>query len=299
MIYISHRMEEIFEICETVTVMRDGQIIGTRNVADVSTDELVEMMVGRELSNAYPHRNVTIGQEVLRVENLCRKDRKQNVSFNLREGEVLGIAGLVGAGRTEIMRAIFGVDYINSMKVYVRGKRVKITSPASAKKYGIAFLTEDRKAEGLTLDFTVKSNVVAANLPSIKRHGMISNKVENEIADAYIQKTRIKTPHRNQKVGNLSGGNQQKVVVSKWLNSNPDILIMDEPTRGIDVGAKREIYEIINDLVSQGKSVILISSELPEVLGMSDRVLVMKDDAIVAELTGEDINAVEVMRYAL
>lgn len=298
-IYISHRMEEIFEICETVTVMRDGKIIGTRNVADVSSDELVEMMVGRELSNAYPHRNVTIGQEVLRVENLCRKDRKQNVSFNLREGEVLGIAGLVGAGRTEIMRAIFGVDYIHSMKVYVRGKRVKITSPASAKKYGIAFLTEDRKAEGLTLDFTVKSNVVAANLPSIKRHGMISNKVENEIADTYIQKTRIKTPHRNQKVGNLSGGNQQKVVVSKWLNSNPDILIMDEPTRGIDVGAKREIYEIINDLVSQGKSVILISSELPEVLGMSDRVLVMKDDAIVAELTGEDINAVEVMRYAL
>ncbi len=298
-IYISHRMEEIFEICETVTVMRDGQIIGTRDVASVSSDELVEMMVGRELSNAYPQRDVAIGEEVLRVENLCRKDRKQDVSFTLHEGEVLGIAGLVGAGRTEIMRAIFGVDYINSMKVYIRGQRVKITSPASAKKHGIAFLTEDRKAEGLTLDFTVKSNVVAANLPSIKKHGVISNKTENEIADTYIEKTRIKTPHRNQKVGNLSGGNQQKVVVSKWLNSDPDILIMDEPTRGIDVGAKREIYEIINDLVAQGKSVILISSELPEVLGMSDRVLVMKDDAIVAVLTGQDINAVEVMRYAL
>lgn len=298
-IYISHRMEEIFEICETVTVMRDGQIIGTRNVADVTSDELVEMMVGREVNSAYPKRNVEIGEEVLRVENLCRKDRKQNVVFNLRKGEVLGIAGLVGAGRTEIMRAVFGVDYISSMDVYVSGKKVKINNPAAAKKHGIAFLTEDRKVEGLTLDFTVKSNIVAANLPSIRK-GIFNNvKKENEIADMYIAKTRIKTPHRNQKVGNLSGGNQQKVVVSKWLNTDPEILIMDEPTRGIDVGAKREIYEIINELVGQGKAIILISSELPEVLGMSDRVLVMKDDAIVAELTGDDINAVEVMRYAL
>ena len=299
-IYISHRMEEIFEICETVTVMRDGQIIGTRDIDKVATDELVEMMVGREVNSAFPKRSAQIGEEILRVENLCRKDRKQNVSFNLRKGEVLGIAGLVGAGRTEIMRAIFGIDYINSLDVYVNGKKVKITDPASAKKHGIAFLTEDRKVEGLTLDFSVKSNVVAANLGSIAKGGIFTNgKLENQIADEYIAKTSIKTPHRNQKVGNLSGGNQQKVVVSKWLNTAPDILIMDEPTRGIDVGAKREIYEIINELVAQGKAVILISSELPEVLGMSDRVLVMKDDAIVAELTGDKINAVEVMRYAL
>lgn len=298
-IYISHRMEEIFEICETVTVMRDGQIIGTRNVADVSSDELVEMMVGREVNSAFPKRDVEIGEEVMRVENLCRKDRRQQVSFALHKGEVLGVAGLVGAGRTEIMRAIFGVDYINTMNVFVKGKKVKISNPSNAKKHGIAFLTEDRKAEGLTLDFTVKSNIVAANLHSIKKGLFTSSKEENKIADDYIERTRIKTPHRNQKVGNLSGGNQQKVVVSKWLNSAPDILIMDEPTRGIDVGAKREIYEIINELVAQGKSVILISSELPEVLGMSDRVLVMKDDAIVAVLEGDDINAVEVMRYAL
>jgi len=298
-IYISHRMEEIFEICETVTVMRDGQIIGTRDVASVSSDELVEMMVGREINSAYPKRSCQIGEEVLRVENLKRKDRQQNVGFNLKSGEVLGIAGLVGAGRTEIMRAIFGVDYVSSLDVYVHGKKVKITNPAMAKKYGIAFLTEDRKMEGLTLDFTVKSNVVAANLPSICPGLFTSTRKENEIADVYIEKTRIKTPHRNQKVGNLSGGNQQKVVVSKWLNTDPDILIMDEPTRGIDVGAKREIYEIINSLAEQGKAIILISSELPEVLGMSDRVLVMKDDEIVAELTGENINAVEVMRYAL
>ena len=298
-IYISHRMEEIFEICETVTVMRDGQIIGTRNVADVSSDELVEMMVGREINSAFPKRNVEIGDELLRVENLCRKDRKQNVDFALRRGEVLGIAGLVGAGRTEIMRAVFGVDYIEKMDVYVQGEKVRIKTPAAAKKYGIAFLTEDRKSEGLTLDFTVKSNIVSANLQSIKKSGFTNRKLEESIADNYIERTSIKTPHRDQKVGNLSGGNQQKVVVSKWLNTDPDILIMDEPTRGIDVGAKREIYEIINELAAQGKGIILISSELPEVLGMSDRVLVMKDDAIVAELTGDDINAVEVMRYAL
>ena len=298
-IYISHRMEEIFDICETVTVMRDGQIIGTRDVDKVSSDELVEMMVGREVNSAYPSRNVEIGEEVLRVENLCRKDRKQNVAFSLRKGEVLGIAGLVGAGRTEIMRAIFGVDYISTMDVYVHGQKVKLNNPAAAKKHGIAFLTEDRKVEGLTLDFTVKSNIVAANLPSIRKGLFTNSGLENSIADQYIEKIRVKTPTRNQKVGNLSGGNQQKVVVSKWLNTDPEILIMDEPTRGIDVGAKREIYEIINDLVAQGKAIILISSELPEVLGMSDRVLVMKDDAIVAELTGEQINAVEVMRYAL
>ena len=298
-IYISHRMEEIFQICESVTVMRDGKIIGTEKVSEVTSDKLVEMMVGREVSSAYPKRDVAIGEEVLRVEHLCRKDRQQDVSFNLRKGEVLGIVGLVGAGRTEVMRAVFGVDYINDMQVFVKGKEVKIKTPAQAKKHGIAFLTEDRKVEGLTLDFTIKSNIVSANLPSIRKGLFTSGKLEKKIADEYIDKIRVKTPSRDQKVGNLSGGNQQKVVVGKWLNTEPDILIMDEPTRGIDVGAKFEIYQIINDLVSKGKSVILISSELPEVLGMSDRVLVMKDDAIVAELTGAEINPVEVMRYAL
>ena len=298
-IYISHRMEEIFEICETATVMRDGRIIGTVDVAEVSSDQIVEMMVGREVSSAYPRRDTEPGEEVMRVENLCRKDREQNVSFSLRRGEVLGIAGLVGAGRTEIMRALFGVDYITSCDVYLHGEKVHLKSPAAAKKHGIAFLTEDRKLEGLTLDFTIKSNISMANLPKLCRGLLTSSKVENEIADQYIKRINVKTPSRNQKVGNLSGGNQQKVVIGKWLNADPEILIMDEPTRGIDVGAKREIYEVINELVAQGKSVILISSELPEVLGMSDRVLVVKDDAIVAELTGEQINAVEVMRYAL
>ena len=298
-IYISHRMEEIFEICETATVMRDGRIIGTVNVNEVSPDRIVEMMVGREVSSAYPPRDTVPGEEILRVENLCRKDRKQNVSFSLHRGEVLGIAGLVGAGRTEIMRGLFGVDYITSCDVYVHGQKVRITTPAAAKKHGIAFLTEDRKVEGLTLDFTIKANMSMANLPKLRKGLLTSAKVENEIADQYIQLINVKTPSRNQKVGNLSGGNQQKVVIGKWLNADPEILIMDEPTRGIDVGAKWEIYGIINELAAQGKAVILISSELPEVLGMSDRVLVVKDDAIVAELTGDELNAVEVMRYAL
>ena len=298
-IYISHRMEEIFEICETATVMRDGRIIGTVNVNEVSPDRIVEMMVGREVSSAYPRRDTVPGEEILRVENLCRKDRRQNVSFSLRKGEVLGIAGLVGAGRTEIMRGLFGVDYITSCDVYVHGQKVRIPTPAAAKKHGIAFLTEDRKIEGLTLDFTIKANMSMANLPKLRKGLLTSTKVENEIADQYIRLINVKTPSRNQKVGNLSGGNQQKVVIGKWLNADPEILIMDEPTRGIDVGAKWEIYGIINELAAQGKAVILISSELPEVLGMSDRVLVVKDDAIVAELTGDEINAVEVMRYAL
>ena len=298
-IYISHRMEEIFEICDTATVMRDGKIIGTRKVSEVQETELVEMMVGREVSSAFPVRHAQIGEEVLRVENLCRRDREQNVSFSLHKGEVLGVAGLVGAGRTEVMRAVFGADYIKSCDVYIRGQKVSITDPASAKRHGIAFLTEDRKAEGLILDFTIRANLTMANLPKIKEGGFTSGRLENAIADEYIDKLSIKTPSRNQKVGNLSGGNQQKIVVGKWLNADPEILIMDEPTRGIDVGAKHEIYEMINDLAESGKAIIMISSELPEVLGMCDRVLVMKDDRITGELTGSGINAVSVMKYAL
>lgn len=298
-IYISHRMEEIFDICDTATVMRDGQIVGTRKIDDVTAAQLVEMMVGRKVDSAFPRRDVNVGDEVLRVENLCRKDRKQNVGFTLHKGEVLGIAGLVGAGRTEIMRAIFGVDYVSSCDVYIHGKKVTITDPACAKKYGIAFLTEDRKEEGLMLDFAIKNNISMTNLLKLKKRGLISGKVENEVADEYIKKINIKTPTRNQKPINLSGGNQQKVVLGKWLNAEPEILIMDEPTRGIDVGAKHEIYEIINALAAEGKSIILISSELTEVLGMSDRVLVVKDDAIAGELIGDEINAVAVMQYAL
>ncbi|MDP3446763.1 MAG: sugar ABC transporter ATP-binding protein [Eubacteriales bacterium] len=297
-IYISHRLEEIFSICDSVTVMRDGEIIGTSSVQDVTKNRLVEMMVGREINQAFPQREHHIQEEVLRVENLMRKGGKAKISFNLHRGEVLGIAGLVGAGRTEAMRALYGVDYIAGGSVFVKGKKLQSSSPRAAKDAGIAFLTEDRKDEGLTIDFSIKSNIVMANLKKIVGRLFLSNAKENAIADEYIQAIKIKTPSRTQKVLNLSGGNQQKVVVAKWFNTDSDIIIMDEPTRGIDVGAKYEIYEIINDLVSHGKAVIMISSELPEVLGMSDRVLVMKSDAIVAELTGERINAVDIMNYA-
>jgi ribose transport system ATP-binding protein len=298
-IYISHRLEEIFSICDSVTIMRDGKIIDTKKIGEITEDQIVEKMVGREINQTYPKREPNIGEEVLRVNGLHRKGLKAEVSFSLHKGEVLGIAGLVGAGRTETMRALYGVDYISKGEIYVRGKNVKINSPKDAKKEGIAFLTEDRKEEGLTIDFTVKSNIVMANLKKILSGGFLSSKKENQTADKYIKLINIKTPSRMQKVLNLSGGNQQKVVVAKWLNADSDIIIMDEPTRGIDVGAKLEIYELINKLVGEGKSVILISSDLPEVLGMSDRVLVMKDDSIIAELTGEKKNAVEVMRYAL
>ncbi len=297
-IYISHRLEEIFSICDSVTVMRDGQIIDTKPVGDVTRDRLVEMMVGREISQTFPAREHKIGEEVLRVENLKRRGGKASVSFSLHKGEVLGVAGLVGAGRTETMRALYGVDYIGGGTVYVKGKKISKSNPKAAKEAGIAFLTEDRKEEGLTIDFTVKSNIVMANLDKIKSGAFLNNRKENEIADKYIAAIKVKTPSRMQKVLNLSGGNQQKVVVAKWFNTDSDIIIMDEPTRGIDVGAKLEIYEIINELVSSGKAVIMISSELPEVIGMSDRVLVMKNDAIAAELTGEQINAVDIMRYA-
>lgn len=298
-IYISHRLEEIFSICDSVTIMRDGKIIDTKKIDEISEDHIVEKMVGREISQTYPKRNSNIGEEVLRVTGLQRKGLKAEVSFSLNKGEVLGIAGLVGAGRTETVRALYGVDYVSKGDIYVKGKSTKIDSPKSAKKEGIAFLTEDRKEEGLTIDFTVKSNIVMANLKKILSSGFLNSKKENQTADKYIKLINIKTPSRIQKVLNLSGGNQQKVVVAKWLNADFDIIIMDEPTRGIDVGAKLEIYELINKLVGEGKSVILISSDLPEVLGMSDRILVMKNDSIIAELTGDNKNAVEVMRYAL
>ncbi len=298
-IYISHRLEEIFTICDTVTVMRDGQIIDTMPVSGVTRDHLVELMVGREISQTFPSREHHIGQEVLRVEHLRRQGGKNDVSFKLNKGEVLGIAGLVGAGRTETMRALYGVDYMSGGDIYIKGEKTVIRSPKVAKKAGIAFLTEDRKEEGLTIDFTVKSNIVMANLKKITHGLFLDQKKENSTADEFIELINIKTPTRMQKVLNLSGGNQQKVVVAKWLNAESDIIIMDEPTRGIDVGAKLEIYELINKLVSEGKAVILISSELPEVIGMSDRILVMKNDAIAAELSEDQITAVNIMSYAL
>ena len=264
-----------------------------RNAGDPAMQAFLQITnAGRSPAEAYREFDATTKIEVKRMTEVNKRK-----AVTLR-GEVLGIAGLVGAGRTEAMRALYGVDYISGGSVYVKGKKLRASSPRAAKEAGIAFLTEDRKDEGLTIDFSVKSNIVMANLRKIAPRLFIRNGLENKLADQYIQAIRIKTPSRAQKVLNLSGGNQQKVVIAKWFNTDSDIIIMDEPTRGIDVGAKYEIYEIINDLVSHGKAVIMISSELPEILGMSDRVLVMKNDAFVAELTGERISAVDIMNYA-
>ncbi len=299
-IYISHKLEEIAELCEWVTILRDGKIIDTGAVSDFTKDDMISKMIGREISDKFPARSSKPGdKEILRVEGLSRHGVISDISFSLREGEVLGFAGLVGAGRTEIARAVIGMDYTDMGEIYVEGKRARIRSPKDALRSGIAYLSEDRKQEGLVLKAPVKWNISMANMSRILSAGMVNEKKDEAIADEMIDKILIKTPSREQYAMNLSGGNQQKIVVAKWLNTDAKIFIFDEPTRGIDVGAKYEIYVLINELVQEGKSVILISSELPEVLEMCDRVLVINKGKLAAELTGENMNAQSVMGYAI
>lgn len=299
-IYISHKLEEIAELCEWVTILRDGKIIDTGAVSDFTKDDMISKMIGREISDKFPARSSKPGdKEILRVEGLSRHGVISDISFSLREGEVLGFAGLVGAGRTEIARAVIGMDYTDIGEIYVGGKRVRIRNPKDALRSGIAYLSEDRKQEGLVLKAPVKWNISMANMSRILSAGMVNEKKDEAIADEMIDKILIKTPSREQYAMNLSGGNQQKIVVAKWLNTDAKIFIFDEPTRGIDVGAKYEIYVLINELVREGKSVILISSELPEVLEMCDRVLVINKGKLAAELTGENMNAQSVMGYAI
>lgn len=299
-IYISHKLEEIAELCEWVTILRDGKIIDTGSISDFTKDEMISKMIGREITNKFPRRDVRPGKkEILKVEGLSRHGVITDISFTLREGEVLGLAGLVGAGRTEIARAVTGIDYVDTGKIYVEGRHVRINNPKDALKAGIAYLSEDRKQEGLVLRAPIKWNISMANMNRILSMGVVNEKKDEAIADEMIERLLIKTPSREQYVMNLSGGNQQKIVVAKWLNTDAKIFIFDEPTRGIDVGAKYEIYVLINQLVQEGKSVIMISSELPEVLEMSDRVLVINKGKVAAELTGEAMNAQSVMGYAI
>ncbi len=298
-IYISHRLDEIFKICDRVTVLRDGMEISTNNVSDITRDDLIRDMVGREIRNTFPKIEHDPKEEIFRVEDLVRSNVVKNVSFSLRRGEILGIAGLVGSGRSETARIIFGADYFDSGKIFIKGEEVKIKDPATAIKRGLAFLTEDRKKEGLILNFTVRLNITMTNIKSIMNRFFLCDKLEKSVVADMIKQFNIRTYSMNQKVNNLSGGNQQKIVVSKWLNTKADILIFDEPTRGIDVGAKYEMYLFMNEFIKQGKSIILISSELPEVLALSNRVLVMHKGEIRAELTGEDISAENVMKNAV
>ncbi|MGI1690751.1 sugar ABC transporter ATP-binding protein [Thermoanaerobacter uzonensis] len=297
-IYISHRLEEIFKICDRVTVMRDGEKIVTLNPKTTTKDELIKYMVGRTLEQHYPKIETKKGEEALRVENLTRKGVFENISFGAYTGEILGIAGLVGAGRTEIVRAIFGADPVDSGKIYIFGKERKITSPQDAIKEGLVLIPEDRKTQGLVLIQTVLDNIVLSSLPKYKK-GLLLNyrEVTSESSDL-IKRLNIKTPTAKKVVKELSGGNQQKVVIAKWLTQKARIFIFDEPTRGIDVGAKVEIYNIMNELVKNGASVIMISSELPEILGMSDRIIVIHEGRVTAEFSREDADQEKIMKAA-
>jgi len=284
-IYISHRLEEIFEIADSVMVLRDGKHVDTCDVKDVTREKLIEMMVGRSLESEFPTRSFQPGKERLSVKDLKRGKSVQDVSFSVRGGEVLGFAGLVGAGRTETMRIIFGADKTDSGTIFLDEKPVEISSPRDAIGNRICLLTEDRKGQGLVLIHSVRDNFGLPNLNKFKRGPFLDHSKEKNELETYVKSLKIKMSDHDQLAMNLSGGNQQKVVLAKWLAKNADIIIFDEPTRGIDVGAKYEIYLLMNKLASEGKAIIMISSELPEILGMSDRIVVMHEGRIKGQIT--------------
>lgn len=302
-IYISHKLEEVLRISDRVSVMRDGKLISTRDVKDVTREGIIVDMVGRTIGQEYPVRvqgTVKEAETVMEVKNLRRDGVFEEISFELKKGQVLGLAGLVGAGRTEIVRAIFGADKLDGGEIFLNGKKVSITKPEDGIKNKIALLTEDRKSQGLLLQFPVSKNISLVNLDKVTHRGMVSHSQEKKVAGEYVDLLSIKTPSTEQKAINLSGGNQQKVVIAKWLFADSDIIILDEPTRGIDIGAKHEIYLLINKLVEEGKSVIFISSELPELLAMSDRILVINEGRIKGSLEQrQDITAENVMQLIL
>lgn len=296
-IYISHRLDEIFQICDRVTVFRDGQYVTTKDVKDTNRPELIKLMVGRELTETYPTRAAEPGEVAFELKNLTGNGVK-NISFKARKGEVVGIGGLVGAGRSEILRVAYGVERRQWGDVYVNGEKAKIKSSIDAMKYGIGLVPEDRKREGVFLNFSIKWNCVISCLKKISRKGVTSKKKENEIAQSYKDRLRIRTPSLEQKVINLSGGNQQKCVIAKTLAADSEIIILDEPTRGIDVGAKHEIYELMNDLCNEGKCIIMVSSDMEELLGMSDRIVVFHEHELAGEIEKKDFSQEYVLHLA-
>ncbi|MGA9089271.1 MAG: sugar ABC transporter ATP-binding protein [Bradyrhizobium sp.] len=309
MCYISHKMEEIKEVADRVVVLRDGQTIGdVAAIADITLEQIIARMVGRDIKDMFPPRRRQRGEKILEVRNLDvdhpalpGEKRVRNASFSAYRGEILGIAGLMGAGRTELVSAIFGAcPGATHGDVLVAGKKIEIRSPADAIDHGIALLTEDRKALGLFLGQSIAFNTTIASLPTISTRltGVIDAARERALVEKYVEELGVKTPDIDTIVGTLSGGNQQKVVLGKWLNASPEIFILDEPTRGIDIGAKVEIYKLLNRLAGQGVAIIMISSELPEVLGMSDRILVMREGAIVAEFTRDEATREAIMEFA-
>ncbi len=298
-VYISHRMEELFEIGDRVTVLRDGRSVGTFDVKGTNKFELIRLMVNRDLTELFPKERAARGEEVLRVEDLTTRGGLDGVSFSLHKGEVLGVAGLLGAGRTELARAIFGLDKLERGTVRIKGRERRIGSPRAAINSGLGFLTEDRKAQGLVLPLSVKDNLCLPSVDKFTTLGFVDSRRERRAADRYVRELRIRTPGLDQKVAYLSGGNQQKVVLSKWLCSEAEVFIFDEPTRGVDVGAKAEIYHLMNRLAASGVAIVMISSELPEILGMSDRILVMRAGRVACEFGSEEATQEKILECAL
>ncbi|BDF57973.1 monosaccharide-transporting ATPase [Christensenellaceae bacterium] len=299
-IYISHRMEELFEIGDYITVMRDGEFISENPIANVTQESLIASMVGREITQMFPKQEVPIGDTVLEVKGLSKKGMYRDVSFELRRGEILGFSGLVGAGRTEVAMSVFGAIKPDAGTILIDGKEVKIRSPYDAIKHKLAYLPEDRKLLGVDLNSKIRNNISVTNMDKIaNKGGFLNFKKEEEICTNAVKQLRIKTPSIMQLVGNLSGGNQQKVAIAKWITRDIDVLILDEPTRGVDVGAKEEIHKMIVELARQGIGIVLISSELPEVLGMSDRVVVMHEGEIKAMLNAQEATQELVMSYSV
>ncbi|MCF8019524.1 MAG: sugar ABC transporter ATP-binding protein [Vallitaleaceae bacterium] len=297
-IYISHKLDEIFELCNRVTIMRDGHVIDTQLTSDITRNEMIAKMVGRTIENEFPERPKCDGEVLLQVKSL-NTNKLKNVSFKLRKGEILGFVGLVGAGRTEIVRAIFGADQVKGHEILIDGKVVTIKNPKDAMNAGLALVTEDRKQQGLVLSFTVEKNVSMASLDRLSKFGILNKSKEKEMAERQVKGLNVKTPTILTKVSSLSGGNQQKVVLGGWLETGPRVLILDEPTRGIDVGAKYEIYLLMKEIAESGGAIILISSELPEVLNMSNRVLTVYEGRITGEFDPLKTTPDHIMRNAL
>lgn len=297
-LYISHRLEEISRFCEDVTVMRDGCVIDTKPVSEFTRAEMIEKMVGRSIQNEFPERPRCATDTLLEVKGLCTR-RLKNISFVLKRGEILGMLGLVGSDRTMIARTLFGVDKCLSGEIYLEGKKIEIRSPKDAIEAGIGFVTDDRKEQGLVLSFSVEKNISMASIDSIMGKWFLNASKEKKMSERHVTSLRIKTPSLKTKTLNLSGGNQQKCIVARWLETNPKILLMDEPTRGIDVAAKYEIYMIMKSIVEAGSSIILISSDMPEVINMSNRIITIRDGHVAGMFNPEESTATEMMDSAI
>lgn len=298
-IYISHRLEELFRISDAITVIKDGQTVVTLDPKTTTPGEVIGNMVGRPLSDMYPKRNASIGKELLRVENLSRKGVLDDINFTIHAGEVVGMAGLMGSGRTEVLRAVFGFDRPSIRRVFIEGDEVRLSNPRKSIRSGIGFVPEDRKRQGLVLELPIVQNMTMANLASVTTAGVINKKKETELAEKYKKELNIRMGDAGNPVQSLSGGNQQKVVLAKWIHTNSKILFMDEPTRGVDVGAKVEIYNQINSLAEAGYGILVVSSELPELIGICDRILVMSDGRLAGMVSGDDMEEEKIMALAI